>query len=358
MTALPSSQTLYRAVAERDGSFEGLFVVAVRTTGIFCRPTCPARTPLRTNVEYFRHAEDAQAAGYRPCKRCRPTDVSGEHPAWVTGLLERLERTPAERITDRDLRAMGIDPVKTRRYFRHHFAMTFHAYQRSRRLGMALDSINQGGDLMHVAFNSGFESNSGFREAFRQLFGQPPGRARGARHISASLVTTPIGPFIAAATPEAVCMLEFGDRPALKTQAATLTRWFDLPVVPGTNDPLERLRRELDEYFTGRRTRFTVPIAIAGTPFQQAVWERLLAIPFGETTTYAAVAADIGRAGAQRAVGKANGDNRLAVVIPCHRVINSQGKLHGYGGGLWRKRFLLEHELSVRQKRESNGSGD
>ena len=253
---------------------------------------------------------------------------------------------------------MGIDPVKTRRYFRHHFGMTFHAYQRSRRLGMALDSINQGGDLMHVAFNSGFESNSGFRDAFRQLFGQPPGRARGARHISATLVTTPIGPFIAAATPEAVCMLEFGDRPALKTQAATLTRWFDLPVVPGTNDPLERLRLELDEYFTGQRTRFTVPIAIAGTPFQQAVWERLLAIPFGETTTYAAVAADIGRPGAQRAVGKANGDNRLAVVIPCHRVINSQGKLHGYGGGLWRKRFLLEHELSVRQKRESNGSGD
>jgi AraC family transcriptional regulator of adaptative response/methylated-DNA-[protein]-cysteine methyltransferase len=205
---------------------------------------------------------------------------------------------------------------------------------------MALDSINQGGNLMHVAFNSGFESNSGFREAFSQLFGQPPGRARGSRHISATLVTTPIGPFIAAATPEAVCMLEFGDRPALETQAKTLTRWFDLPIVPGTNDPLERLREELDEYFEGWRTQFTVPLAIAGTEFQQAVWERLLAIPFGETTTYQAVAQDIGRPGAQRAVGKANGDNRLAVLIPCHRVINSQGKLHGYGGGLWRKQAV------------------
>jgi AraC family transcriptional regulator of adaptative response/methylated-DNA-[protein]-cysteine methyltransferase len=349
---------MYRAVAERDGTFEGLFVVAVRTTGVFCRPTCPARTPLRTNVEYYRHGQDAAAAGYRPCKRCRPLDPSDSHPEWVTGLLERVERAPAERITDRDLKAMGIDPVKVRRYFRHHFAMTFHAYQRTRRLGMALDSINQGGNLMHVAFNSGFESNSGFREAFSQLFGQPPGRARGSRHISATLVTTPIGPFITAATPEAVCMLEFGDRPALETQAKTLARWFDFPIVPGTNDPLERLREELDEYFEGRRTQFTVPLAIAGTPFQQAVWERLLAIPFGETTTYAAVARDIGRPGAQRAVGKANGDNRLAVLIPCHRVINSQGKLHGYGGGLWRKRFLLEHELGVRQKRESNGSGD
>lgn len=340
---------MYRAVAERDPSYEGIFVVAVRTTGIFCRPTCPARTPLRANVEYFRNPTEAVDAGYRPCKRCRPLDRPGSHPAWVMSLLTRVHRDPSQRLTDRALTDMGIDPVKARRYFQHHFGMTFHAYQRSRRLGMALDSIHNGKGLLEVAFSSGFESNSGFRDAFRQLFGDPPGRARArhARHISATLLTTPIGPFVAAATPEAVCLFEFADRPALKTQTHTINRWFDLPVIPGTNEPLEQLRCEVAEYFAGDRTAFTVPLAIEGTPFQRAVWDHLLSIPFGHTTTYAAVAAAIGRPGAQRAVGKANGDNRMAVLIPCHRVINSQGQLHGYGGGLWRKRFLLEHELHI-----------
>jgi AraC family transcriptional regulator, regulatory protein of adaptative response / methylated-DNA-[protein]-cysteine methyltransferase len=337
-------------MAERRHASDGRFVVAVRTTGIFCRPTCPARTPLRANVEYFRHGEDAMAAGYRACKRCRPLEPAGAHPRWVRDLLARIEGDSTTRISDRELGALGIDPVRARRYFRDRFAMTFQAYQRLRRLGVAFDAINRGEDLMQVAFASGFESNSGFREAFRRMFGQPPGRARGARCLSVSLLTTPIGSVVAAATVEMLSLVEFGDRPALATEAATINRRLQLPVVIGTNDMLEQLRRELEEYFQGRRTRFTVPLDMAGTPFQRAVWSELLKIPFGETTSYATLAGIIGRSGAQRAVGKANGDNRHAVLVPCHRVINSAGKLHGYGGGSWRKQFLLEHELRIYEK--------
>ncbi|MGE3527757.1 MAG: bifunctional transcriptional activator/DNA repair enzyme AdaA, partial [Gemmatimonadales bacterium] len=215
MPPLPPSRSLFQALAERDPSSDGMFVVAVRTTGIFCRPTCPARLPLRTNVEYFRHGEEAIAAGYRACKRCRPLETASRHPRWVEDLLSHVQADPAKRIPDRDLAALGIAPARARRYFRDHFGMTFQAYQRTRRLGMALDEINRGGNLMQVAFASGFESNSGFREAFRRLFGQPPGQARGTPSLSVALLTTPIGAMVAAATPDALRLVEFGDRPAL-----------------------------------------------------------------------------------------------------------------------------------------------
>jgi AraC family transcriptional regulator, regulatory protein of adaptative response / methylated-DNA-[protein]-cysteine methyltransferase len=350
MKTLPAPARMYRALVERDASYDGLFFVGVKTTGIFCRPTCPARKPNRENVEFFGDAEAASSAGFRACKRCRPLEVPGEHPEWVARLLARVEagaRSGGERISDEALRELGVEPVAARRYFRDRFGLTFQAYQRSRRLGLAQESIASGVDVTSVAFDAGFESQSGFRDAFAKVFGVPPGRARGKSHISATLIHTPIGGFVAAALPGKVCLLEFADRPALLSQTASLRRWFDEPIVPGRNDALEQLREELAEYFAGTRRAFDVPLAIAGTPFQESVWRGLLAIPYGATRSYEEMAHAIGRAGAQRAVGKANGDNRLAVLVPCHRVIEKSGKLRGYSGGLWRKKYLLEHELAV-----------
>jgi AraC family transcriptional regulator of adaptative response/methylated-DNA-[protein]-cysteine methyltransferase len=151
---------------------------------------------------------------------------------------------------------------------------------------------------------------------------------------------------VAGATEEGVCLLEFTDRRMLEAQFAALGKRFDAPVIPGTNGHLERLREELAGYFTATLRRFTVPLIYPGTPFQQRVWEQLLAIPFGETRSYSELAAAVGAPNAVRAVGHANGQNRIAILIPCHRVVNKDGGLGGYGGGLHRKRYLLDLERS------------
>jgi AraC family transcriptional regulator of adaptative response/methylated-DNA-[protein]-cysteine methyltransferase len=346
-TRLPPETRMFRAVVERDPSFDGLFVFAVRTTGVFCRPTCPSRKPNQNNVLWFARGEDAERAGFRACKRCRPLDEAGAHPDWAERLLREVEhraRTHGARLADDDLRAIGIAPVNARRYFKEKFGMTFQAYQRSLRLGFAQESIARGASASTVALDAGFGSESGFRDAFSRIFGAPPGQSRGIRTISATLVTTPIGTFVAAAQPGRICLFDFVERKAILAQTAALRRWFDDPIVPGTNAALEQLRSELDEYFAGTRKHFDVPVATEGTPFQREVWNALLTIPHGETRSYEDIARQIGRPNAQRAVGKANGDNRIAILIPCHRVIEKGGALRGYAGGLWRKQRLLELE--------------
>ena len=332
---------MQRAYLGRDESYDGVFFLAVSTTGIFCRPSCPARKPKPKNVAYYTTAKDALFAGYRPCKRCRPLETDGQPPNWVGQLMARVEAAPQERIRDADLRGMSIDPARARRYFHKHYGMTFQAFTRAARMREALTQIREGGDLTNVAFGHGYESTSGFREAFGQTFGRTPGKSRGTDCIVMQTLESPVGPLIACATDKAVCLLEFSDRRALETQVVTLRRRFGCAIVPGANEPIERLREELAAYFAGSLRHFTVPIDAPGTDFQQAVWAKLREIPYGETTSYEALATALGKPTAQRAVGRANGENRLAIVIPCHRVVNKNGKLGGYGGGLWRKQFLL-----------------
>lgn len=222
--------------------------------------------------------------------------------------------------------------------------MTLHAYARARRLGLALDHLQQGAPVAPAGFESGFESDSGFRDAFKRLFGVTPAAARGTTPIVASLVASPLGALLAAATERGLCMLEFADRKKLASQAADLSRWFKSPVVPGSHPHIAQTIRELEEYFAGQRREFSVPLDLRGTEFQESVWRELLRIPFGGTISYEELAVRIGRPGAQRAVGSANGRNRIPIVVPCHRVIQKNGQLRGYGGGLWRKQFLLELE--------------
>jgi AraC family transcriptional regulator of adaptative response/methylated-DNA-[protein]-cysteine methyltransferase len=333
-----------RAVRERDASYDGVFFTAVRTTGIFCRPSCPSRRALPRNVEYFATAAAAQAAGYRPCKRCRPLDVEGRPPDWVRRLLAAVERSPDARLTDTDLRALAIDPARARRYFRKHYGKTFQAFCREWRMGEALQQIRNGVDLDDVVLGHGYESHSGFREAFARTFGKPPGRSRNAQCVVTSWVESPLGPLVVGAAPEGICLLEFADERRLEMQAADLRDEFQCAVVPGTHPLLEQLADELTEYFAGKLTRFKVPLVYPGSPFQRSVWSALLRIPYGQTQSYEEVARAIGAPGAQRAVGRANGQNRVAIVIPCHRVVNKSGQLGGYGGGLWRKQFLLDLE--------------
>ena len=163
--------------------------------------------------------------------------------------------------------------------------------------------------------------------------------------IVATLIASPLCPLLAAATDPGVCITVLADRKRLPEQAADLRRWFGRPVIPGTNRFTDQAARELDEYFAGARREFTVPLVLRGTPFQETVWKELLRIPYGETISYEELARRIGKPTAQRAVGMANGRNRIPIIVPCHRVIQKNGQLRGYGGGLWRKQFLLDLEL-------------
>jgi AraC family transcriptional regulator of adaptative response/methylated-DNA-[protein]-cysteine methyltransferase len=345
---LPPRDEMVDAFLRRDAAYEGVFFTGVRTTGIFCRPVCAARKPNPENVEFFATCRDALLAGYRPCKRCAPMEPPGDAPEWLRPLLDRVEAEPARRWRDAELRQMGLDPGRVRRWFRAGYGMTFHAYSRSRRLGEALGQIRRGEQVARSAFDAGYDSLSGFQEAFRKLAGDAPTARKDAPVVKVTRIPTPLGPVVAGATDEAVCLLEFADRRMLPTQLGRLQRRLGAVLTPGDSPLLAELQRELDEYFAGRRLDFDVPIVAAGTPFQERVWAELRKIRAGETMSYAELARRIGRPTAVRAVARANGDNRVAILIPCHRVVGSDGKLTGYGGGLWRKQRLLDLERGAR----------
>ncbi len=336
---LPVSE-MERAWRRRDSSYDGLFYFAVRTTGIVCRPGCPSR-PKREHIEFFPAIKDAVAAGYRPCKRCRPELTNGQPPEWISPLLTRVADDPEARITAADLRARGLTPERVRRWFQGNYGMTFSAWCRGHRLATAFNSIRNGTPLDDVILGHGYDSHSGFRAAFNRAFGVAPGRSRQRHCLRVVLLPTPLGPMLAAASDNAVVLLEFADRRGLESSYAIMRRQFNLPVVPGQNEILRQLTRELTAYFAGTLTHFTVPHQLKGTAFQIAVWRELQRIPFGQTASYAQIAARVRRPRAVRAVARANATNRLYLLVPCHRVIAADGKLSGYGGGLRRKRLLL-----------------
>lgn len=351
MELLPPPTTMYRALRERDSTFEGIFVAGIRTTGIFCRPTCSAKKPAPQNVEFFATPSDALLGGYRPCLRCQPMDPAQPAPALILRLRAEVEKTPSGRITDKELRALEIDPSTARRQFMRHYGMTFQAYHRARRMGLALREVRRGGRVDHAQSESGFESASGFREAFVRIFGQAPTSAKERPALLAERIETPLGVMIAVADDEGLRLLEFADRRATERELRLLRERLRTSIVPGEHRFLEQIRRELGDYFAGRSLEFRTPVAPVGSDFQQRTWQLLRTIPPAETRSYSWMAEQLKIPGARRAVGRANGTNMLCLIIPCHRVIRADGTLCGYGGGLWRKRWLLDHERKFAAQR-------
>ncbi len=337
-----------RAFASKDASFDGVFYVAVKTTGIFCRPSCPSR-PNFENVEFFLSVKECLFAGYRPCKRCHPLEANGKPPEWARQLISRVETDGDVRLKAADLRDLGVTPERARRWFQQHYGMSFAAWCRGHRLAGAFMRIRQGASLDDAALDSGFESHSGFREAFARAFGEAPGRSRvNGERVVIAMLETPLGPMLAGATDKGINFLEYTDRRMLEHNLNTMRRRFGCAVVPGKHPLLDRLREQLQEYFQGTRREFTLPLASRGTPFQDRVWQELRRIPHAETISYDELARRVRQPTAQRAVARANGMNCVAILIPCHRVIGKDGTMTGYGGGLWRKRLLLELERTGR----------
>jgi len=352
MELLPPNDTMYSALLKRDPSFEGIFFVGVRTTGIFCRSTCSAKTPARENVEFFPSPNEALLGGYRPCLRCHPMDPVKPAPELVERLRAEVEKAPDGRVTDKELAALSIDPSTARRQFKRHYGMTFQAYHRARRMGLALREVREGGRIDEVRNGSGFESESGFREAFTRIFGAPPTTAKTRDCLFAERISTPLGTMLAVADDEGLRLLEFGDRRALERELPILRQRLEKRVVPGEHRHLDAIRRQLGDYFSGKNLEFQVQMAPVGSAFQLRAWEILRSIPVGETRSYSWMAKRLGNPDSRRAVGRANGTNMLCIITPCHRVIRADGTLCGYGGGLWRKKWLLEHERRVKGNTE------
>ena len=348
---LPPSETMYRALVSRDSSFEGIFYVGVRTTGIFCRPTCSAKKPALEHVDFFATPSEALHGGYRPCLRCNPMDPNKRAPKLIERLHAEVERAPGGRLTDKELAAMSIDPSTARRQFKRHYGMTFQAYHRARRMGLALREVRKGERVDEVQNGSGFESASGFRDAFTRIFGEPPTAAKQQGGLFAERIETPLGAMLAVADDEGLRLLEFVDRRANERELSILRKRLRTSVVPGEHRHLDAVRAQLADYFSGKKLEFDLPLAPIGSDFQLRAWKILRSISIGETRSYSWMAKRLGVPEARRAVGRANGTNMICIVIPCHRVIRADGTLCGYGGGLWRKKWLLEHEQKWKRAR-------
>ncbi len=333
----------YQAFLDRNAEYDGIFFVGVTSTGIFCLPTCPAKKPKIENCEFFKTAEDALLAGYRSCKRCHPTAHPDDASPIVKSLIKAVEDEPEKRWKEGDIRALGYDTSTVRRHFQKRFGISFIAYARARRMGLALKHIRGGARVIDAQVDHGYESDSGFRDAFARIMGTPPSKHS---HVvlESRCINTPIGAMVAMADDNALYLLEFTNRRGLELEVDRMRKRLGCAIVPGNNDILKQTEKELSEYFDGSRQDFDIPLSTYGTDFQKTVWGRLRELPYGQTCSYADLANMVGNKNAVRAVARANGSNQCALIIPCHRVIGSDGSLTGYAGGLARKEWLIDHE--------------
>lgn len=335
--------TWYQALLKRASEYTGVFFVGVKTTGVFCLSICRARKPKRENVEFFNTLKSALDAGFRPCKVCRPTENSCSAPHYIKQALELVRLTPKARVSDTQLRENNISPERMRRWFLQHHGMTFQAFQRMQRVNVALQEVKAGRSVTDVAFDNGYESLSGFGYICKKLTGHSP-----VEHQQTILIhrfTTPLGPMFVCATESGVCLLEFVDRRMLETEFSDLQRLLRARIIAGTNNHTCQAEQEIGEYFASSRNNFTLALDTPGSDFQRSVWQALGQLPCGHTTHYQALAESINKPTAARAVAAANGANRIAIVIPCHRVIGKDGSMTG--SGVTRKAWLLEHEKNL-----------
>ena len=335
-----SDEQAWQAVLARDRSFDGRFVTGVLSTGIYCRPSCSARHPRRENVRFFDDPGAAEAAGLRPCRRCRPDDVARDEGALVRALrlIESAEQVPA---LGELAEATGYSPTHFQRLFKRAVGLSPAGYARALKVRRAADAMSKGANVTEAIYEAGFGAPSRFYEASEGKLGMNPSAWRdGARGVTIhwAVVPTSLGEMLVAATEKGVCRLSFAEG-----RGELEARFPKAELVEGGAAFAELLRDVVSAIEQPGDCR-AIPIDVQGTAFQEAVWRELQRIPPGETRSYAQIAAAVGRPGAVRAAGSANGANNVAVLIPCHRVIRSDGTLGGYAYGLDIKRKLLERE--------------
>lgn len=334
---------LYDIFARRDTAYGSMFFMGVTSTGIFCRPGCPARLPKPENCTFHRTAEDALDAGYRACRRCHPMKLPGEASDLIKGLINLVEEDPERKWSEQDLLARGIDPSTARRQFKSRFGMTFADYARRRRMARATIAIHKGEKVIEAQLSAGYDSPSGFRTAFSKTFGCAP-KGCTAEPLMIEWIDTRLGPMMAICDERHLYMLEFTVRKNMQRQLERLAKVQKRAIIPGRTKVTDQIENELKAYFAGALSAFETPLAMTGTEFQKSVWMALCDIPFGVTISYSELAENIGNEKAVRAVASSNANNGLALIVPCHRVIAKGGGLGGYAGGLDKKDWLIAHE--------------
>ncbi|WP_336488431.1 bifunctional DNA-binding transcriptional regulator/O6-methylguanine-DNA methyltransferase Ada [Methylobacterium nigriterrae] len=341
----------WAALASRDPRADGSFVYSVRTTGVYCRPSCPARQARPENVAFHATCAEAEAAGFRPCRRCRPNEPAlaerrAEAVARACRLIDEAETMPA---LDDLARSAGMSPFHFHRVFRTVTGITPKAYAGARLAGRVASGLREAGSVTQAVYEAGYNSASRFYAGAAQRLGMPPSayrRGGAGTRIRFAAAECALGSILVAATERGVCAILLGDDP--DALARDLQDRFPEAELSGGDAAFEGWVARVIGFVEAPGRGLDLPLDIGGTAFQQRVWAALRAIPAGSTATYAEIARAIGEPASVRAVARACAANRLAVAIPCHRVVRSDGSLSGYRWGVERKRDLLAREGAVR----------
>jgi AraC family transcriptional regulator, regulatory protein of adaptative response / methylated-DNA-[protein]-cysteine methyltransferase len=345
LDATPTEAGRWAAVLDRDASADGRFVYAVRSTGIYCRPSCPSRRPNRGNVRFFPTPDEAEAGGFRACRRCRPREGETDTVRRVRRAQRYLDRHLDERITlERLGAAVGLSPYHLQRTFKRITGVSPRAWAGARRMERMKTQLRNGESVSRATYDAGFSSPSRAYDASRAQLGMTPGAYRnGGRGVAIRFTTveTVLGAVIIGATERGLCFVALGDDP--RVLEAELRREYPAADVTRDDDELRSWGGAVVARLAGDEAE-RLPLDVPGTEFQRRVWEALQRIPRGETRTYAQVAEELGQPTAARAVARACATNQVSLVIPCHRVVRGDGGLGGYRWGVERKRELLAAE--------------
>jgi AraC family transcriptional regulator, regulatory protein of adaptative response / methylated-DNA-[protein]-cysteine methyltransferase len=347
---LPASsrdQARWEAFVARDASCEGQYYIAVKTTGIYCRPGCPARLPKRANVRFFDTRNEAERAGFRPCKRCKPDQPSlGElHAGKITQACRLIETADEAPKLDDLAAAVGLSSYHFHRIFKQALGVTPKAYATVHRANRVREGLGRSGTVTEAIYDAGFNSNGRFYANASEVLGMTPTdfRAGGAgQAIRYAIGACSLGSVLVAASEKGVCAILFGDEP--ESLGKELQVMFPRARIIGGDKAFEELTGKVLAFVEDPAKGLDLPLDVRGTAFQHRVWEALRRIPVGSTASYSEIAKKIGAPQAVRAVARACATNRIAVAIPCHRVVRSDGGLSGYRGGVKRKRALLAKE--------------
>jgi AraC family transcriptional regulator of adaptative response/methylated-DNA-[protein]-cysteine methyltransferase len=343
----------YEAVAARDRAYDGAFVVAVVTTGVYCRPTCSARTPYRRNVRFFSHAAAAEAAGFRACKRCRPRDAAPPGVDAVERSCRRIEAAADGGVSLAALAAAErMTPHALQRAFKRALGVTPRQYAAELRLRTLKRELRRGAGVADATYGAGYGSSSRVYERAHERLGMTPGayRRRGAgMRIRYAIGDSTFGRLLVGATERGVCAVKLGDDDALLE--AHLRREYADAEIERDDVTLKSWLDAVARRLAGRGPHRDLPLDVRGTAFQVRVWQELMKIPAGQTRSYSEIARAIGNPKAVRAVGSACGANHAAIIIPCHRAVREDGTLGGYAWGLDRKRRLLDLEQDEASRR-------
>ena len=340
------------AVVARDDSYDGEFVFAVRSTGIYCKPSCPAKHARREQVLFLSSPDEAEQSGFRPCKRCRPLEAHSSRTRLVDNVCKYIDSNLGQKLTLSKIgNHAGLSPYYLQRTFKEVLGISPRQYVEAHRLAKMKHSLTSGHTVNDALYKAGFSSRSRIYKKTPSLGVAPGTFRRGGEglRIEYTIIDSPLGRLLVGGTERGVCAVCLGA--SNEAVEASLSQDYFAADLHRNDQALKKWAAKFMEYFNARPFNIKLPLDVQATAFQWRVWKEIQAIPYGQTSTYSKIASTIGKPKAVRAVARACATNPVSLVVPCHRVVGSDGELHGYRWGLQRKQALLIHEkMSEREK--------